>query len=552
MMNCVEELMKKKLIAMLLTLAIALSLLAGCGSVGVVQKPTDGGNVQVGPTDSTKSYITVATWDGGLGSQWLKDAAELFEEMHKDTSFEEGKKGIDIEVIASRSFDGSAMAYTPLAHDIYFVEAVDYYAMYYNDQLADITDVITQPLSDYGDDKTILEKIDPAIEAILNMDDHYYAIPFYESFYSFAYDLDLWDEKSFYMSASGGWTDSEGDLSAGPDGENGTGDDGLPATFEDFGKLITRIKDAGVLPFVCAANAQDYVANLLYEYWANYEGLEQMMLNYEFEGTATDLINVDADGNITKLPETEISFENGYELQQQAGRYYALKFCKDILLSSEENYKIYDTHINTQKVFVKGGITNDTPVAMIIEGSWWENEAKASLEELVASGYDRHNYAVMPMPHATADKIGQKQTWLAMSESYGLIPSSCDSLEPAKEFMRYLHTDERLSAFTGETNMTRALNYELLDRDAATISTYAKSILALKENGNVIYPYSSIPEVLDNDPLFGAFSWAWLSNINGLEYKSPWIYFLESKGGTPEEYFAGQKKLFETKWVSFS
>ena len=96
--------------------------------------------------DPSKASITVATWDGGLGSQWLENAAELFEEQYKDaTNFEEGKVGVEINIVASRSFDGSAMAFTPLTHDIYFVEAVDYFAMINNRQLADISDVMTAP-----------------------------------------------------------------------------------------------------------------------------------------------------------------------------------------------------------------------------------------------------------------------------------------------------------------------------------------------------------------------------------------------------------------------
>ena len=65
---------------------------------------------------------------------------------------------------------------------------------------------------------------------------------------------------------------------------------------------------------------------------------------YTFDGVATDLIQVDEDGNVKKLPDTQITFENGYELQQQAGRYYTLKFVENVL-SKKDNFKIIDTHI---------------------------------------------------------------------------------------------------------------------------------------------------------------------------------------------------------------
>lgn len=539
----------KKLLALLLALTVAMSVLAACGSLGTVQQGGNQGDAPV-PTDPSKAQITVATWDGGLGSQWLEDAAAAFEELYKDaTHFEEGKTGVEVTIVASRSFDGSSMAFTPLTHDVYFVEAVDYYAMINNEQFADITDVMTAPLTEYGEDGTIADKLDPSLDAFLTyIDGNYYAVPFYETFYSFAYDLDLWDAKAFYMSADGGWCKKDGNLSAGPDGAAGTDDDGLPATYEDFAKLLTRIVDAGVTPFVTASNAQDYVANLLYEYWANYEGYEQMMLNFNFEGTATDLISVSEDGAVSKLGDTEITMENGYMLQQQAGRYEVLQFAQDILLSSEENHKIIDTHTNAQKSFVRGGIANDAPIAMIIEGSWWENEAKAALKELDDGGYERHNYAVMPMPHATEDKIGQKATWLAMSNSYGFVASGCDNMTLAKEFMKFLHTDENLSAFTGEVNMTRALNYEIAEADMEKLSTYAKSILALKETSDVIYPVSTVEEVINNNVLFANFGWAWQTNISGYEFKNPWLYFKDEKDTSAEKYFNGQLVFFQKRW----
>ena len=534
----------KKAFAFVLSLVMMLTLFAGCG-VGVEK-----GGENVVKVDPSKASITVATWDGGLGSKWLENAAALFEEQYKDaTNFEEGKVGVEINIVASRSFDGSAMAFTPLTHDIYFVEAVDYFAMINNRQLADISDVMTAPLTAYGEEKSIADKLDPTLNAYLtNIDGNYYAVPFYESYYGFAYDLDLWDAKSFYVAANGGWTNASGDLSAGPDGVAGTDDDGMPATYAEFAKLITRISDADVTPFVTAGNAQDYVANYLYQMWADYEGAEQMLLNYTFDGTATDLIDVDESGNVTKLPATEITIDNGYMLQKQAGRYAVLQFCEDILLSSDNNYKIIDTHVNAQKSFVRGGIANDQPIAMIVEGSWWENEAKEALNDLANGGYDRHNYAVMPMPHATEEQIGQTPTWLAMSNSYGFVASNCDNMDLAKEFMKFLHTDSNLCAFTREVNMTRALQYELSQEQITCLTTYCQSILNLKKNGNVIYPVSLVDEVNNNNIMFANFTWAWQTNINGYDFKSPWLYFKDEKDTSAEKYFNGQYGNFEKKW----
>ena len=151
----------------MLSLALMLTVFAGCGNLGVVEGGENGGENAI-VTDPTKASITVATWDGGLGSKWLEDAAALFEEKYKDaTNFEEGKTGVEVNIVASRSFDGSAMAFTPLTHDVYFVEAVDYFAMINNRQLADISDVMTSPLTAYGEEGTIADKLDPTLNAYL-------------------------------------------------------------------------------------------------------------------------------------------------------------------------------------------------------------------------------------------------------------------------------------------------------------------------------------------------------------------------------------------------
>lgn len=546
--------MKKRILALLLSVSALIAILAGCG-IGTVNNseptiPSDAdARTSTDTNDENKTQISVATWDGGLGSAWLENAAARFEELYKDKSFEEGKTGCKISILASRSFDGSQMSFTPLTHDVYFIEAVDYYTMTNNRQMESLTDIMSTPLSEYGEERTILDKIDPVLQDFLQTSDgNYYAIPFYETFYSFGYDLDLWNAKSFYISKDGGWTNADGNLSDGPDGIAGTSDDGMPATYEEFGKLITHIKDSGVQPFICAANATDYLANFLYEYYINYEGKEQMELNFTFDGVATDLISVSEDGTITELPDTTITVENGYELQRQAGRYYALQFAQDIL-GKADNYKIADTHINAQKSFVRGGIANDQPIAMIVDGTWWENEAKAAFEDLEGSGYERHNYAIMPKPHATPEKVGQKACWQSTSSSYGFVASASEHKELAKEFLKFLHTDAELSHFTAEVNMTRPLDYPILDEDAAKLTTYCKSILDLKENSDIIYPYTKQDIVLNNPLMFQSFSWAWLTSVDGYEYKNPWLYFTDVKGATAEAYFNGQEPYFEKRWA---
>lgn len=500
--------------------------------------------------DPTKANISVGTLDAGIGDAWLSNAARRFEKLYENsTDFQEGRTGVKINVTKSRSYDGQTLETASLTHDIYFTEGINYYKYVNGGKMEDLTGIMTEPLSEYGEDGTILSKIDPAYASFLKTKDNkYYAIPFYDSFYGFVYDLDLWNSKKLYISENGRFTNKDGNLSKGPDNEAGTSDDGLPATYDEFKKVMKQMRDLDITPFVCASNCMDdYIANLLFSFWVNEEGLDEMKLNYSFSGKSNDLITV-KNGVVTKLPETEIKFENGYDLQKQAGKYYSLKFMQDVMCETPENYEIKTTHTNAQKSYVKGGITNNSPIGMIAEGSWWENESKPAFKQLTDEGLERHNYAVMPIPWSDASKVGGKQTRLSLSSSYGFVSSSSSNKKLALEFMKFLHTDAELSAFTTEVCMTRALNYDVSEADEANITTYAKSVLEIKKNQNVLYPYSSLEKVINNDILFANYSWAWCSNIDGGDYKSPWAYFRSASAPSAEKYFNGQYTYFSGKW----
>lgn len=139
------------------------------------------------------------------------------------------------------------------------------------------------------------------------------------------YDIDLWKNKGFYISKDGDFTKNLKNLSVGRDGVPGTSDDGLPATYEEFAKLMKKLRDDTRKPILYCANGTDYVANFLYNYWTDYEGLDEMMLNYTFEGTAKDLINVSDDGTVTKLPETKITVCKRLRFAKTGGKVLCVK-----------------------------------------------------------------------------------------------------------------------------------------------------------------------------------------------------------------------------------
>ena len=506
--------------------------------------------------DPTKANITVATLDKGIGTAWLENAAREFEELYKDsTDFQPGRTGVKVSVKGSTQYDGTYIETANLNHDIYFTEGISYRQLSKEGKFLELTDIMTEPLTTYGENKTILSKIDEDYCDYLNIDSKYYGIPFYDSFYGMVYDLNLWNEERLYIAKNGQFVNKSGDLSLGTDNIAGTLDDGLPATYEEYGKLFRKLLDKGIIPFIGSERGIEYTANYLFNVFADYEGPENMKLTLTLNGTATDLVDtVNNDGTYTMKPATTITNDNGYELQRQLGRYKTLKFFNDVIVSSPDNYnkKLEDSHIHAQTSFINGKEVSK-PIAMIVEGSWWENEAKSALTTFEETYGYRSDYAIMPIPFESAEKAadcGYKHTYLSLSKSFGIVSKSTDNAKLAKEFLKFLHTDKMLSKFTKDTSITRPLNYEITPEDQANLTTYAKSLIDLKKNSNIVYPYSSNQLMVDNAVYFTAFNWTWNTVINGQNYRHPWMYFTTVTNPSPKAYFDGQYTYFEKIWKS--
>lgn len=139
------------------------------------------------------------------------------------------------------------------------------------------------------------------------------------------YNVDLFEEKRYYF-AKGKSADAlpagadlddydtvsdlfiqdlDEERSYGPDGRTGIDpdtnedysiDDGLPATYNDFRALITYMKNDKTIPFIWSPITVPYTTCIINEAWANSEGKEQFALNFSFNGTAKNLLQLNSDG----------------------------------------------------------------------------------------------------------------------------------------------------------------------------------------------------------------------------------------------------------------
>lgn len=553
------------------SLAAVMCCLSACGAS--TAKPGSGANEE---DNSNKTILTIAAFDGGLGIRFLEEAGDRFEKAYADVSFEKGKKGVSVNVISGNNYSGNGAlaSMKKEAADVWFTEGVIYKEHLNMGNFADITDIVTEKLTKYGEDKSIADKMDAGFRDFLNIGTEdkpqYYAIPFYDNFYGFQYDRDIFEKNNLYFKHSGseagdaadklGFVASASDKkAAGVDGKLGTYDDGLPATYAQLLTLVNKMVEKNITPFVYGPI--DYVKRTMAAFWAQAEGAKEFELNKTFNGTATNIAKIDASGHAIKNANGTVQTEtvainktNGYELQRQASKYYVLELFEK--LASNEKYRVTSElmHTTAQSDFLKGKNDQFATYGMLIDGAWWFNESAAASEALVELYGEEYaqknrNVAMMPLPVPTADQVGKGSTLYSQNDNLAFIRSTTDIMDCAKAFLQFTSTDAELSAFTATNHMTRALQYELTDEYKDKVTAYGKSVLELKNDSTVVYPYVGDDFYINNQETFNVDVWSWTTKIDGTSYLNPWQLWITMPGKySANDYFAGMRSTRQVDW----
>lgn len=342
----------RKVLALLMaTAALSTVSLSACGgrTGGGASDSGNGGDITV-QTDKTQLYIF--NYDGGLGHTWTDTLIKRFEETYANEVFEEGKKGVQVIPTYKKDANGwggdGLISNLPDAQEsIIFTESV-----YYNDLIKagvvkDITEWVTTPLTEYGETRSIADKIRGTQKTYMNRDGKYYALPFWEGYAGMFYDVELFTQKNLFIAATSP-ADGQGETvfvtsssdakSVGPNGVSGDSDDGLPRTYNEFFDLLNEMKtNAGIKYPVSFPGVDNGYVSLLGSSMANdYAGYDASMANYTFTGEI-EVIDGDVPETVTydksalKTKKVNVTLETGYELAKQSSRYYALDFIKTLM-----------------------------------------------------------------------------------------------------------------------------------------------------------------------------------------------------------------------------
>jgi ABC-type glycerol-3-phosphate transport system substrate-binding protein len=517
----------KKAIALAAALAALLAVTA-CGDDGI-------------KVDPNRTQLYIGYYSGGLGTEWMSETIRRFEAKYPKYQVipDTGKSRYDSALVYDNFSSYNA--------DIFLIDYCnpEQFMRYVNaGYAADITDAASEPVAD--SEGSILDKMSPFLKDYYYNAGKAYSLPWYQASYQMAYDVQLFEDERFYKDANGTWNDGSG-RHTGRDGKDGTYDDGLPRTYTEFFALLDRMIDRGVTPLTWTGENSYYFNSLLLNLFADYEGFEDFKLNYSLNGTDSDIGQVDLD--------------SGWRLKtEQKGKQYALQFARDIMKRgksvknadyfSSSAFMTSQDNAAAQSEFLTSRWTNKK-IAMLVEGAWWETEASAVMSLTAQQSgaeyaYGERRFGVMPLPKADDGSSHGGSTVAAVSAtSRVFVNGKSDRQADAKLFLKFLHTDEILSAANGYTNVPRPYSYTLSDADSAKMTPYGKEIRQMYSDSQIVFDELPLCDFLRYD---GAKYISYLGAFSAGTQSNPAKYFLTANGAA-EDYLNIIRRS-QTEWES--
>lgn len=550
----------KKLACVALAAIIPVSAVA-CGGIG-------GSALQ--SIDDTKTQLTVFSYNGGVGSEWLTKVSERFEEDYKDYSFRSGQVGV--QIIPDPAKNDAFTNISARTDNVIFSETANYSQLVAQNSIVDLSDIMDKPLNEITkttDTRTLRSKMyDETIDYYSFSEGKIYALPHYSFFSTLTYNKQLLTDKNLYFKkdydVNGSLDDKfvrskDDKKSCGPDGAYDTPDDGLPATYDELYDLFNMMKQKNVTPITWGGGeivSGGYINYLLNNIYLSLAGKDQARVNYTFDsGEKTVTIVESFDGTAPVTKEEKITKDNYEKLDCELAKYQAIKIVDTILdnalWQSADCTSTTTSMLDAQQKYIESYNTGK-PVAMIVEGSYWYNEAdNAGYFSDVRSRYtdfdEKNDYQILPLPRVysgtykdVVDKNVGKSVYADQADSVVVINANiandAELVALAKTFIAYCYTDESLREFTETTRVTKSLKYDV---DESKLDDWGKAVLTYTKSSDLLLPYSSNTIYLNNRVQRSMHIANDFWNVNG---KNVYSY---CKSGTAEAYF--QEYMTRTK-----
>ena len=528
----------KRVLALTMALGMTVGVTACGGGGGGTSSSVGGGTTSVGDSSSNTgssegsgavdltnaTELKVGVFNGGLGHEWAKTLEKEFEERYANVSFEPGKTGVNVVINPQKDAFKTVTIKANITQnsspeDIYYT-CYEFYREFAKDGVAlNMTDIVREnaytadgEIADFKveDGKVVYTNGAKSLESKMtdfhknafymegsvldvngngvitddvDIEEGYYALPYETSLTGFIYDHDLFVQM--------GWLDL-----------GYTGINGLPGTLDELYDLFDIIKQAGMIPYI--SGPSNYWYGTTTAFMAQYEGEDAAKLTYTYDGTYTfdaerakvvkenvqqyaginieqqSYITVNSDGSYTAT----ITPESAYLLAYMPGQEEYVEFCRKVATPGYFDPNMHDTAYNFEKiqsVFVQSVLKKQGQkrIAMIYEGEWWENEARANFN--YTGGYGKRDFRFMPIPEID----GQKPTGYSLGTNTAgthlFVNGKTDKVELCRLWLQFAHSEHALEVFTLSNGAVRnAFKYDLSDTQLATLSKFGQNVYKIK------------------------------------------------------------------------
>lgn len=496
---------------------------SACGKSG---DPDGGGTTQT--IDRTKEQIYVSVYDGGTGTQWIKEEAEKFNaSLDKyQVYIIEGKSSASniIDEVSA----GSNIASAYFSVDTAFQELI------YTDKLVDLSPILEKKIG--GETRTVGDKLknkESWLQLASKNGSGCYLLPYSDSVGGLVFDYDDFvqngwlnyadgkDEtvtaaltgqgivfenqngKLFYTSGGSDVYYEAGEriMTAGKDGKFGTYDDGQPQTVAEWNHMLGKIKATnGAYPFIWPGDFLNYTGMIQNAVFAQLAGIEAFENYFSFDSEGRSVLLKDGSEKV-------ITPENGYDYFQMKEIYQTIEFMSTYFTSDNAHpvTKGNTSHFDAQKNYLYAPVSEGKiPLAaMICEGIWWENEArKDSFPQVEAMdsdrGYGKRDYRFMLIPYLDGQKgiDGNGGGSVIAGQDTGSFfvvkEKNAEKTEILLDFLSQTLSDECLEKFTTETGVIRAYDYTISEENFAKMTPFSQNVWKMyndSENIAIVRPF---------------------------------------------------------------
>lgn len=531
--------------------AVMALTVAACGLVGCKNGNSDGGSDDPinGSDDPAKQQIVVYAVDNGMGYKWAEKMAADFNALPENSAYQvlvqHGAKDLlttmNDELKAGSTdvsiYFGCQSSITTMIRDGRFVDISDVYKMKPN-----------------GDEKTIGDKtIDFQLykEAYSDLNGNgIYAVPYSTGMAGMLFDYEFFLENDYLTYAKtdeqsaveaqgckvkvekgklvateafGNYAAGDKILTKGKDGKYGTYDDGQAITEDEFFTMIKKIIDNGHSPFVYTTNSVEAYTPVIYQgMMAQNMGYENF---YNFMALKGEIQNKSgsAEANITPATGADAWTTDVVKNAYQAGlEFYYRTIIGNVGKINGSEYKPADmlhkscvnssslTHLEAQDKFISGHYEDVGYSAFLIEGTWWENEAKGTFENLTPiedepRGFGQREYRYYLYPVTDTQVTANNKSVMAVQDDgcgvlfdnervYKSLKDGITKeayIQKCKEFLAYTLSDDCLEYYTTSTGNPRPFDYEVSAENLAKMTPFQRNCWAIThdtENVSIVYP----------------------------------------------------------------